>query len=305
LWKIGAVIVAIIVVVAAVMILNLPEERPNTTKEITVIDTDGNTIRLSDWDGEIIYLDFMGSGYLECKNNAESVLVPLYQGYSSRMKMLSLSITDADTNQDLNNFKAATRAQWSFALDTDGAKEKYQVTDIPTGFLIDTKGIIVYYHAGKDTYANLKNEVEEVLAESRYKDFTVTDTDSNVITLSNWVSSREVIYLDFFQSTCGHCIANTKNVLFPLYENYSTEIKMLSVSIRDADTVPDLISFKIDNNAAWQFALDTDGAQEKYGVTGSPTGFLIDRDGFIVYQHRGEGSLITLKAEIEEILKGE
>jgi cytochrome oxidase Cu insertion factor (SCO1/SenC/PrrC family) len=133
-----------------------------------------------------------------------------------------------------------------------------------------------------------------------YEDFTVIDTQGNSVTLSNW--EGEVILVDFMQTTCGACQSNTQSTLVPIHDEFGGQIKMLSVSIRDADTNSDLVTFKGDYGATWQYALDTSGVQALYGVTHTPTSYLIDRDGKIVYSHVGTEDYATLKSEIQSIL---
>lgn len=134
----------------------------------------------------------------------------------------------------------------------------------------------------------------------KYKDFTVIDTQGNSITLSDW--EGEVIYVDFMQSTCGACQSNTQSTLVPLHDEFGGQIKMLSVSIRDSDTNSDLETFKGTYGATWQYALDNSGIQELYGVTRTPTSYLIDRDGNVAYSHIGTENLSTLRSEILKIL---
>jgi peroxiredoxin len=134
----------------------------------------------------------------------------------------------------------------------------------------------------------------------KYEDFTVIDTQGNSITLSDW--EGEVILLDFMSSTCSWCKQNTQNTLVPLYDKYKNDIKMLSVSVRDEDTNADLIEFKDATGATWQYALDSGGIQALYGVGGTPTSFLIDRDGNIVYSHEGADDRAVLESKIQSIL---
>ncbi|MCK5547434.1 MAG: TlpA family protein disulfide reductase [Thermoplasmata archaeon] len=298
-----AVIVAVIVIAATVIVLTLPggEPPPNQAIDFTVTDTDGSTITLNNLKGEIVYLDFMAALCQECQDNTRDNLVPFYQSYSSSVTIISLSTVHVDTNQDLINYKLATGAQWQFAIDTDDAQGKFQVYNVPMGFLLNTNGVIVYSHIGPDSFSRLAQEVDKLLpGPPSYKDFTVTDTDGTTITISDWIG--DVIYIDFFQSTCGYCIQNTENVLVPVYADYSGQIKIFAVSIRADDTIQDLLDFKVSTGATWQFALDTAGAASLYSVTGTPTGFLIDRNGNIAYTHVGADTIAVLSAEIDKVL---
>jgi VCBS repeat-containing protein len=206
-----------------------------------------------------------------------------------------------DTNQDLINYKTSMSANWQFALDTADMDDTYMVTSVPTVVILDNNGEVYYFHSGEYSYTTITTKINELLATpNRYKNFTVTDTDGTTITLSDW--EGEVILLDFIQTTCGHCQTNTQDPMVPIYNDYGTQIKMLSISIRAEDTNQDLINFKAMYGAQWQYARDTDGVKEKYGVGGTPTGFLIDRNGNIVYSHVGVEDYDTLKSEIDQIL---
>jgi peroxiredoxin len=300
LWKLAVVAVAVIVIIAAVFLLWSTPDENHRSMSFTVVDTDGNSITTEDWTGKIILLDVMGTSSTECQNNTQNVLIPIYEAYGDKIEIFSVSVSTSDTAQDLVNYKTALGAQWPFALDIDEVKEKYEVTEIPTSFLVDADGFVVYSHIGKDSFSSISGEIDLLLQTQRYKDFTVTDTDGNTVTLSQW--EGEVILLDFMQTTCGHCQLNTENTMVPIYDAYGTQIKILSLSIKGDETVQTILDFKATYGAQWQFALDTAGAKGLYGVEGTPTGFLIDRQGFIVYSHVGQEDYDALAAQIDAIL---
>jgi len=176
LWKLGTIMIVVIVIgVAAVTFLYpstpggsgvIPLGTNLDELDFTVTDTDGNTVTLSDWKGEIIYLDFIQTACSNCQKNTQYVLVPIYQNYS-QIKMLSVSINSQDTNQDLLNFKATYGAQWQFALDTADAQHLYGLdvpgSGTPKGFLFNRNGELVYQHQGLSTYAALSAEINKIL----------------------------------------------------------------------------------------------------------------------------------------------
>lgn len=130
-------------------------------------------------------------------------------------------------------------------------------------------------------------------------DFTVTDTDGNTVTLSDW--KGKIIYLDFIQTACSKCQKNTRDVLVNISQDYP-QIKMISVSINPTDTDEKLLDFKATTGAQWQFALDTAGAKALYSIEGTPWGFLFNSTGELVYSHRGLDTYENLAAEINKIL---
>jgi hypothetical protein len=64
----------------------------------------------------------------------------------------------------------------------------------------------------------------------------------------------------------------------------------------------DLVTFKEMNGGQWSDALDTASAQDLYFVTGTPTDFVIDRDGYIAYLHIGLESYADLSTAIDKVL---
>jgi len=75
-WKVPAVVVAIIVIIAAVALLwpGGPVQPDSDAPTFSVSDTDGNNVNLNNWNDEIIYLDFMDSASTACKDNARDAL---------------------------------------------------------------------------------------------------------------------------------------------------------------------------------------------------------------------------------------
>jgi len=165
LWKIGAVIVAIIIIfVGSTFLLQSPpqssEPPPSGTPytDFTLTDTDGNTVRLSDWEGQVMYVVFFKTGCPACQQYTETLWL-LHQNYGSQIKMLSVDMKVSNTNEVLEAFKEQYNATWQFALDTAGVKDLYNIGSYPSGILIDPQGNIVFSHIEAVDYETIRDQV--------------------------------------------------------------------------------------------------------------------------------------------------
>jgi peroxiredoxin len=126
-------------------------------------------------------------------------------------------------------------------------------------------------------------------------DFTITATTGGDITLSSL--RGQVVFLDFMDTDCHFCQEHTGTTMVPLHNQWGNQVFFLSIDVgwvppRD-DTVADVEAFKTQYGSTWTYALDPDNVHEAYGVTGTPTQFLIDKDGNIAGDPYGATSTIS------------
>lgn len=113
----------------------------------------------------------------------------------------------------------------------------------------------------------------------------------------------KVVLLEFMVPQCSHC-QNMAPVLEKLYQQYgSSNVVLLSVSGSwNGATAKDAASFIQNYHSSWTYVYDSSGMVfNTYGVTGTPTFFLIDKNGQIVKTYPGETSYETLAADITRI----
>lgn len=128
--------------------------------DFTLTDIDGKTLRLSDFRGKWVLLDFWGSWCIWCRKG-NPALVELYQKYGGKdFEIIGLAARDRE-----DNWKKAiaedglTWRHANLALNEGGndLPAKYNVSGFPTKILIDPEGnisvISVGYHETDDPAA--------------------------------------------------------------------------------------------------------------------------------------------------------
>ena len=101
-----------------------------------------------------------------------------------------------------------------------------------------------------------------------------------------------VVLLDFMSTTCLYCQAFTTDALVPLAEKYAGRLVLISIDInRQGDDLTTgnarIEQFRTTYGATWTYALDTAGVTRLYGVTATPTHFIVDKAGVLRDVHTG------------------
>lgn len=132
-------------------------------------------------------------------------------------------------------------------------------------------------------------------------EFTLLDVDGAEVKLSDF--KGKVVLLDFWATWCGPCVQAMPQ-LQSLFENYKGKnVVILGINSweRDQDVVKPFLEEK---NITYRILVDPDNEViAKYGVTGIPTFFIIDKKGFIRHSHIGLPSDESIiQKNIDELL---
>lgn len=129
-------------------------------------------------------------------------------------------------------------------------------------------------------------------------DFTLEDLDGNKITLSELKGKK--IFLNFWATWCPPCKAEMPDIEKLYKETKDSGIIILAVNVgEDKKTVQDFI---VKNNYSFTVLLDAAGeVSQLYQVTGIPTSYFIDTEGYLYDGVTGAMPLESMKEYVNKL----
>ncbi|WP_143959493.1 TlpA family protein disulfide reductase [Litoribacter populi] len=140
-------------------------------KELSLPDSNGDTVRLSDFQGKVVLIDFWFTGCLPCVELFRTTVHPVELKYGQREDFVVVSIA-ADRNKDVWK-KSLSEGRYSSAEAINLFMEDrfkhpflkyYDIQAFPRLILLDKKGRIFRTSGLMDKY-DLENAIESALAE--------------------------------------------------------------------------------------------------------------------------------------------
>lgn len=170
-WIIVLVIVVICIGVggALVFLLSTPPSVPtdsngtNLTRApgFSLTSIDGEEFSLSDFRGQVVVLDLMGTTCVPCIEQMEH-LHSINGLYENSIQIISISVS-GDSDEQLRQFASDHEIDWLVARDTDSVGIDYSVRFIPTIVIIDQDGYLRNRHSGVAAASVLQDEINVLL----------------------------------------------------------------------------------------------------------------------------------------------
>ena len=132
--------------------------KKNTAPDFTVLDKDGNTVRLSDKFGKPVVINFWATWCPPCKQELPD-FDKLCKEYGDRIVFMMVNLTDGyrDTVDGTKRFVSGKGYTFPVYFDTkDNAASAYNVSSIPQTTFIDAKGNIYTTRIGAMNEATLR-----------------------------------------------------------------------------------------------------------------------------------------------------
>lgn len=136
-----------------------------TAPDFTLKTLDGKTIKLSDYRGKPVYLNFWTSWCPACKEEMPEI-EKFYERNKDRVEILTINITYSDKIPDVKELLAKNNAQFPVLLDENSnhsVTDLYGVYGIPASFFIDKNGVIREHHVGGMTLTPLEDGMKKAL----------------------------------------------------------------------------------------------------------------------------------------------
>lgn len=141
-------------------------ESPEDAKNFSLQDIHGQTIRLSDFRGKIVMLNFWATWCTPCRKEMPS-MEKLYERYKDR-GLVILSIASGEKTKDVVHFVRKFKITFPALVDTDlEVTDNYNVWALPTTYFINREGkVIGKVYGSRDWSTNTANEYIENLLSS-------------------------------------------------------------------------------------------------------------------------------------------
>ncbi len=131
----------------------------------TLVDTKGKKVRLSDYKGKVVIIDFWATWCPPCRRGIPD-LIDIQKEFKNKVSVVGISV-DTDTKGDVPSFIKNIGINYTVLFASPEVVQAYgNIEAIPTSFIIDKKGNIVNQHVGltpKETYIS---EIKKLLGKS-------------------------------------------------------------------------------------------------------------------------------------------
>ncbi len=129
--------------------------------DFTLKDLDGNTVRLSDLQGKVVFINFWATWCPPCRAEMPEIEA-VHQEYKDK-GVVVIGVDMSEPESMVRQYIQEGGFSWIIALDSTGEVARdYQIVGIPTSFFLDKEGIIRAVNVGAMT----KRAMEASLAEA-------------------------------------------------------------------------------------------------------------------------------------------
>lgn len=133
-----------------------------TAPDFTLTDSKGAPLRLSDYKGRVVLLDFWATWCHGCKTE-----IPWYMEFADKYKESGLTVIgvsmDSDGWKSVTPFIKEKKINYDVVIGNDALAKRFGLTSMPLTLLIDRDGRIADSHAGIVDKAAWESEIKTLL----------------------------------------------------------------------------------------------------------------------------------------------
>lgn len=132
--------------------------------EFALNNLEGKQVKLGDYRGKVVLLNFWASWCLPCKEEMP-LIQAAYEKYREHgLVVLGINMTDLDDRKAIDRFVQETGVTFPILLDESGSvSDDYRIISIPTSFFIDRTGMIQHFQMGAMSAKQLQEYLDEML----------------------------------------------------------------------------------------------------------------------------------------------
>ena len=140
-----------------------PDKERKAAPDFALKDSDGKTVRLSDYKGKVVLVDFWATWCGPCK-----IEIPWLKEFQRKFKDKGFAVIgismDEEGWQVVKPFLTETAINYRVVIGDDSTAQLYGGVDaLPTAFVIDREGKIAAVHVGLTSKGEIEHGIEQVL----------------------------------------------------------------------------------------------------------------------------------------------
>ncbi|KAF0816963.1 MULTISPECIES: thiol-disulfide oxidoreductase ResA [unclassified Cytobacillus] len=129
--------------------------------DFVLTDMDGNKHRLSDYEGQGVFLNFWGTWCKPCEKEMPYMNNQYKQFKDEGVQVLAVNV--GETDLAVNKFSERYDLSFPIVIDKNSqVQSAYGINPLPATFLIDKEGKVVKYITGEMTEEMIKNYMEQI-----------------------------------------------------------------------------------------------------------------------------------------------
>ena len=154
----------IVVLVAVLALLTgcTKNKQTNTAADFTLQDMNGKSVKLSDYKGKVVLLEFWATWCPPCRATVPG-LEKLHNDYKDKgLVVLAVSMDEGGWDE-VKSFIAEHRITYAVLKGTDDVAAQYQVRSIPLILILNKEGKVSKRYLGAGGDEDLEQDIKSVL----------------------------------------------------------------------------------------------------------------------------------------------